>query len=324
MRRERVIFLLVILAAGCSSVPRRASRSAPPALAVHAIALAGPSSGAVLMDYIAYEPARHRVWVPAGNTGNVYVVDARNDRVESVEGFSTAQVERHGTRRTVGPSSATVGEGVVYVGNRGDSGVCAVGAKSLRVGPCVRLASAPDGLAYVASTKEVWVTTPSDDSIVILDAAGTLTPKAKIGLDGKPEGFAVDDGRGLFYTNLEDQDRTLTIDIKRRQVIKTWRSDCGEDGPKGLALEHGLNILFVACRDRVEALDAGNDGKRLSSIAVGDGVDNIDYVESRHELYAAAARVARLTIARLDPKGELTTLATVPTAPGARNAVATE
>ena len=215
------------------------------------------------MDYLAYDRARHRVWVPAGNTGSVDVVDVADGRVVRVEGFPTAEIERHGTKRTVGPSSAAVGDAVVYVGNRGDSSVCAVEAKSLRVGPCVKLESMPDGLAYVAATKEVWVTTPGDKSITVIDAAaaGALTRRAKISLNGEPEGFAVDDARGVFYTNLEDKDRTLSIDIRTRQVTRTWLPGCGEDGPKGLAVDRGLDFLFVACRDRVMVLDAGHDGK---------------------------------------------------------------
>ena len=162
--------------------------------------------------------------------------------------------------------------------------------------------------------------------IAVIDVAApsVLTWKTKITLDGEPEGFAVDDARGVFYTNLEDRDRTLTIDIKRRQVTRTWLPDCGEDGPKGLALDHGLDFLFVACRDRVMVLDAGRDGRRLSTIDVGDGIDNIDYVERRHELYAAAARAARLVVARLDAQGGLTPVVSVATVSGARNAVASD
>ena len=84
--------------------------------------------------------------------------------------------------------------------------------------------------------------------------------------------------------------------------------------------------LEVGCgATRVRTLSTSpHEGKQLSSIEVGDGLDNIDYVESRHELYAAAARVAMLTIARLDPQGGLKPLAIVPTVAGARNAVATD
>lgn len=324
--RDRVLLVVTFLEVGCGATRVGTPSTSPPQLTVHSIALPGAATTGVFMDYLAYDRAHHRVWVPAGNTGSVCVVDAANDQVAKVAGFPTAEVERRGTKRTVGPSSATVGDDVVYVGNRGDSSVCGVDAVSLRVGPCIKLDSPPDGLAYVASSAEVWVTTPRDRSITVIDTAtaGRLTWKAKISLDGQPEGFAVDDARGVFYTNLEDTNRTLTIDIASRQVTRTWLPGCDADGPKGLAVDHGLNFLFVACRDRVMVLDAGHEGKQLSSIEVGDGLDNIDYVESRHELYAAAARAAKLTIARLDPQGELKPLVIVPTVAGARNAVATD
>jgi hypothetical protein len=170
------------------------------------------------------------------------------------------------------------------------------------------------------------VTTPRAKSIVILDAASpnALTVKGKIDFAGEPEGFVVDEARGVFYTNLEDKDRTLAIDIATRQIAHTWMPGCGEDGPKGLALDRALNFLFVACADRTKVLDAGHDGKELSSLATGDGVDNIDYIEARHELYAGAGRAAKLTVATVDAKGKLTASASVATAKGARNAVVTD
>jgi DNA-binding beta-propeller fold protein YncE len=320
--------LLLVGVTGLEGGASPASAPAPDSKthSVRSLPLPGAPAGGVLMDYIAYDRAHHRLWVPAGNTGSVDVVDVKTDHITRVEGFATSEVERQGTKRLVGPSSATVGEGVVYVGNRGDSSVCAVDAESLRIGACLKLASMPDGLAYVASTKEVWVTTPRDNSISIVDvaAAGVLTLKARIELPGQPEGFTVDDARGVFYTNLEDKDRTLTIDLKRRQVTRTWLPGCGEEGPRGLTLDRKLDFLMVACTDHVVVLDAGHEGKQLSTIEVGQGVDDLDYVEPRHELYGAAGRAAQLTIARLEAKGGLTRAATVPTAPGARNAVATD
>jgi DNA-binding beta-propeller fold protein YncE len=215
---------------------------------------------------------------------------------------------------------------VVFVGNRGDFTVCAVDAASLQKGACAKLESMPDGLSYVASAKEVWVTTPRDKSIVVLDASapGALSIKTKMSFDGEPEGYAVDDARGIFFTNLEDKDRTLAIDIKSHQVTSTWMPNCGEDGPKGLALDHALDFLFVACADKVKVLDAGHAGKELSMVATGDGVDNIDYLEAKHELYAGAARAAKLTIAVIDAQGKLAPKAVVATTDGARNAVVTD
>ncbi len=330
MRRGLDLLAVALLspAIGCGAAQHPpASAATSGKSAMHAIALPGaPSSGGVMLDYIAYDRGRRRVWVPAGNTGSVDVINVDTGEVARIEGFVTSEMERRGHKRTVGPSSATIGDGVVFVGNRGDSSVCAVDATSLQKGACLKLDSMPDGLAYVASAKELWVTTPRDKSITVLDAAtaGALTPKAKLTFDGEPEGFVVDDERGLFYTNLEDKDRTLAIDIKTHQLAKTWLPACGEDGPKGLALDHGRNFLLVACADRVKVLDAGHDGKELSAVVTGDGVDNIDYLEARHAVYAGAARAAKLTVAVVDAAGKLTAEAVVPTTTGARNAVVTD
>jgi DNA-binding beta-propeller fold protein YncE len=316
--------LVAIFAAGCAATATK-NAAAPSRTTIQSIALPG-ANGPVVLDYIAYDRANKRVWVPAGNTGRVDVIDMETSKVTPIEGFATQEMERNGKKRTVGPSSATVGEGVVYVGNRGDFTVCAFDARTLKKGACVKIESMPDGLAYVASVKEVWVTTPRDKSLQVLDASApdALTVKTKMTFDGEPEGFAVDDARGVFYTNLEDKDRTLAIDIKSHQITKTWMPSCGEDGPKGLAHDHALNYLFVACADKVKVLDANHDGSILSTIETGDGVDNIDYVEARKQLFVGAAKAAKLTVATIDLQGKLMPQAVVATATGARNAAATE
>ena len=225
----------------------------------------------------------------------------------------------------VGPSSATVGDGIVYIGNRGDSSVCAVDATTLTRGGCVTIPSMPDGVVFIARTKEVWVTTPRDQSIVVLDVSTPATPKlaGSIKLEGDPEGYAVDDARGHFYTNLEDKDRTLRIDLSTRKVTATWMPACGEAGPRGLAIETRDRLLMVACPDHAEVLAAGSDGRILSKLDTGEGVDNLDYLPGKRLLYMAAAGAARLTVARLDEAGTLKQIAATATATGARNAVVT-
>jgi DNA-binding beta-propeller fold protein YncE len=325
LRMRISALLLSTIAAGCGTTGTKAASGGATA-SVQSIALPGNNAGPVVMDYIAYDRTNKRVWVPAGNTGKVDVIDLASGKVTPIEGFATQEIERKGKKRIVGPSSATVGDGVVYVGNRGDFTVCAFAASTLQKGACAKLDSMPDGLAFVASAKEVWVTTPRDKSLIVLDAsaADALPVKTKMTFEGEPEGFAVDDGRGFFYTNLEDKDRTLAIDIKTHQVVKTWMPACGEDGPKGLAHDHAMNYLFVACADKVKVLDAGHEGNVLSAIDTGDGVDNIDYVEARHQLFVGAAKAAKLTVAAVDTQGKLKPQAVVATAEGARNAVATD
>lgn len=326
MTIRHVVLLIPALAASSCAHPGPAPQSAATAPSVRGLSLPASDGKPVLMDYLAYERAHHRVWVPAGNTARVDVIDVSSGDIHPIEGFATAEMERHGTRRTVGPSAATVGDGVVYIGNRGDSSVCEVSEDTLKPGACVKLETMPDGLCYVASTREVWVTTPPGKALIVLDAsrAGRLTVKAKIDLDGEPEGYAVDVSRGLFYTNLEDKDRTLAIDVTSRETVHDWPARCGEDGPKGLAFEEKRNVLFVACTTHVNAVDVGHDGAPLSSLDAGEGIDNIDYVAGLKRLFIAGGGSATLTVAAVDDRGQLTKVASVPTAPGARNAVATE
>jgi len=320
------------LVAACARPVTTATRPACPAvpsqLAVQKIALPGAPADGVYMDYVAYDRAHHRVWIPAGNTGSVDVIDTDSAAVRRIEGFAIdEQARRDGTKRVVGPSSVTVGDGVVYVGNRADHEVCAIDEASLRVGACVSLASMPDGIQYVAATHEVWVTTPRDDTITILRAPdpATLELGEVLHFDGQPECYQVDESRGVFYTNLEDRDKTLQIDLRTHEVRATWEPHCGEDGPKGIGLDHEHDLLLIACDDHVVLMDAAHDGAILWQVFTGEGVDNIDYVESRHELYAAAAGAAKLTIARLDPdQRAFVETQVVATHEGARNAVGTD
>jgi DNA-binding beta-propeller fold protein YncE len=275
-----------------------------------------PAPAPVFMDYIAYDAATGQVWVPAGNTGKVFVLDPAGNKFRSVEGFAT-KVGRGD--RLMGPSSVYPGKGAVYVGNRGDSSICAIDAASLARKGCVELPSSPDGTAYVATTDEVWVTTPRESSFQIVDAKDPAHLKlaGKMVVDGQPEGYAVDPARGLLYTNLEDKDRTLVIDVKARKVVSTFDPGCGKDGPRGLSIDPKRNLLLVACTDAVVSMDA-KSGVKKGRIETGKGVDNIDYDPGRKLVYAAAGQVEKLTIASVDDAGAMTVVSTAQLPKGVR------
>jgi len=290
---------------------------------VSKITLPGGTDTGIGMDYIAFDEGTNSVWVPAGNSGRVDVIDASTQKIREIPNFTTKEVTVRERKRVLGPSSVTFGGGKVFIGNRGDQSVCAFDTKTLAKGACGTLTSMPDGIAYVAATKEVWVTTPRDKSIRILDAT-TLKEKATLTFEGNPEGFAVDGKRNRFYTNLEDKDKTLAIDLTSHKTVATWNPACGEEGPHGLRIDEKAGHLFVACDAKLETLNAGGDGAVLSSIETGNGVDDFDYAASSHMLYVGAARDARLTIAKVDASGKLSLVTSVPTAAGARNPAVTK
>ena len=302
---------------------------------VKELALPG-ANGLVSLDYFIFDPASHRLWVPASNTGSVDIIDGNTNQVSALAGFPTAQVEYKGKHPVFGPSSVTLGDGVVYVGNRGNSTMCVIDAHALKIGECLAIGSpaeglsaAPDALTYVAAVRELWVTrgvppmvVPSSDrAITVLDASEPthLRFKGKIALGASAEGFAVDNQRGRFYTSLEERGETVSIDMHRHEIVARWRSGCDE--PHGLALDAARGILFVACTARVVTMDVARGGRILGSIDTGAGLDNIDYLPSMKMLYAAAADAAVLTLARVDEHGIPSRVAVIPTVKGARGVV---
>src|SRR5437773_10961146 len=124
------------------------------------------ASGVVALDYFAYDRSTGKLWVPASNTGNVDVIDESSDAVSQVTGFKTGEVELRGRKITLGPTAVSVGDGVVYIGNRGDSSLCVIDAQTLTREGCLEVAlpsagpaAAPDAVVYIAATKELWITT---------------------------------------------------------------------------------------------------------------------------------------------------------------------
>src|SRR5216110_2921793 len=121
------------------------------------------ASGAVALDYFAYDRVTGKLCVAASNTGSVDVIDGKTDAVSQITGFPTGEIERRGRKITVGPTAASIGDGVVYIGDRGNGTLCVVDAKTFTRGECVPTSPdrgvTPDGVLYIAATRELWITT---------------------------------------------------------------------------------------------------------------------------------------------------------------------
>src|SRR6266550_313417 len=233
------------------------------------------ANGVVALDYFAYDRATGKLWVPASNTGSVDVIDEKTDVVSPITGFPAGEIERRGKKITVGPTAASIGDGVVYIGNRGNATLCVIDAKTFTRGECVPASPdrdvTPDGVLYVAATHEVWITTrptlgadpAAAKSLQVFDASDPqrLKWKSKIPLDDLAEGYAVDNDRGLFYTNIEEPGKTVAIDVRSHKIVAEWNP--GSSDLQGLALDSARRFLFVACGDHVVSIDAGHGGKVL-------------------------------------------------------------
>src|SRR5258708_33044233 len=101
---------------------------------VHSLALPDNGTGDVSMDYIAFDPATNSLWVPGGNTGAVDVIDVATRTVRQIPNLPTSQVQARGGTRVLGPSGVSIGDGVVYIGNRGGSEVWAFHSRTIAPG----------------------------------------------------------------------------------------------------------------------------------------------------------------------------------------------
>lgn len=285
-----------------------------PELAVHALRLQS-APGRVGMDYLGYEPTTNQVWVPGGNTGRVFIVDANTESVRTIEGFATREKEG----RQLGPTSVAFGPGRAFVGNRADSSVCAFDLSTFQRGACVALPAPPDGLAYVSTTDEVWATVPSLKSIIIMSAAKAELPMVgRIEVPGVPEGYAVDAAGARFYTNLEDRNETLALDVHARSTANHWRTTCSAEGPRGMTINAANGILVVACTDRLVSFALISAPAPLATVDTGLGLDNIDFAPKLGTIFAAAGKAERLTRVQLMPNGALHVTGQAHTSAGVR------
>jgi len=287
------------------------------------------ANGVIVLDHLAYDRARGKLWVPASNTGNVDVIDESTDAASPISGFKTGEVELEGHKVRLGPTAVSIGDGVAYIGNRGNSTLSIIDSQTLERGESLQMTPAspetggsPHGVVYVVTSRELWVTTGPGKSIEVFDASEPrhLKWKLRIPLDGSTEGFAVDNERGQFYTNIDDMGKTVGVDLHSHKIVSKW--DVGSSDLQGLALDTKRGFLFVACQDHVVSLDIRHGGKVTDSVTTGGGLDDIDFSAEQKVLYAAASVTATLTIAEVSDDGKFHVRALLPTAREARGVIA--
>ena len=133
----------------------------------------------------------------------------------------------------------------------------------------------PDAITYDPHSQQVFSFNGKSSNASVIDAK-TLKQVGTVDLGGGPE-FAVPDGKGVMYNNLEDKNSLNVIDTKSLKVIKNYPLDpCG--GPTGLALDKNHQRLFTVCRQNkgMSVVDI-NSGKVITTLPIGAGVDAVAY-----------------------------------------------
>jgi len=299
----------LLLAACIVAACKPSSRTSEPVASRSAIALPGGEHG-IGFDDLRFAPSISRVVAPAGGTGKLDLIDPRTRAVTAIDGFGTA--EASGGHEN-GTTSADEGSGFLFAIDRTRLALVAIDEKTNAIVGSARLASSPDYVRWVAATRELWVTEPDEERIEVFTLTGS-TPKhaAFIAVKGGPESLVVDAHRA--FTHRWDGE-TVAIDVTSRATIASWRNGC--EGSRGIALDARRGWLFVGCAEGKATVLAVDSGTLLGSVAVGAGVDVIDFNPRLSHLYVPSAKPGTLSIVGVGAHGELRAIATVDTAAGA-------
>src|SRR5271169_4552364 len=155
-----------------------------------------------------------------------------------------------------------------FVSNGREGTVTIFDLQTLKAITKVKAGDNPDAILYDPATKRVFAFNGrSHDATAIDGAKGTVVGTIK--LEGKPE-FAVTDGKGEIFVNVEDKSQIDTIDPAKLVVKASWPlAPCQE--PSGLAIERQNRRLFAGCGNKMMAVVDADTGRVVATTPIGDG-----------------------------------------------------
>jgi YVTN family beta-propeller protein len=225
-------------------------------------------------DYMAIDQVNHHLFVSHGTSFNV--VDLATEQpIATIDGMKGV----HGIAIV-----NEVNKGFISDGRA--NAVVVVDLTSFKIIKTITLtATDEDGIIYDPFSKKVFVFNGDSKSTCVIDI-NTLELVKTIDLGGGPE-FAVSDGKGLVYNNIEDLNTIKVIDTKTMQVKATYPlSPCG--GPTGIAMDTLRGRIFTGCRTNkgLSVLDAAS-GKVITTLPIGAGVDAVVYDEPEQLIFVS-------------------------------------
>ena len=267
---------------------------------VATIALPDP----VRWDYVSVDPAAHRLYV--AHRERVDVIDTRDNKLvlqlaptPGVHGAAAASdlnrvFTSNGAEGTVGVFDATTG-------------------KPLQT---IKAGKNPDAIVYEPATHRVFAFNGGSSDVTVIDAR-SLQVLATIPAPGDPE-FAVVDGHGRVFFNIEDKSELAVIDAQALKIERHYAlAPCEE--PSGLAIDP-KGRLYSVCRNGVMVVSDPAQGRVIGSAPIGQGPDGVAWLDGK--AWSANGRDGTISVVAETAPGRFETIATVPTALGARTIAA--
>lgn len=260
-------------------------------------------------DYLTVDTTAGRVYVSRGM--RVQVVDLAT---HSIAGEIAATPGVHGIALV-----QSVGKG--YTSNGRDSTVTIFQMSSLaRITTLKLQARNPDAIMYEPTTRRVFTFNGGSKNATAIDAASDSVV-GTVELTGKPE-FAVHDGQGRVYVNIEDKSELIVFDAQSLKVLHTWPLAPAEE-PSGLAIDRRHKRLFSVGGNRRMVILDSETGKVVGDVPIGDAVDGAAFDPVSQYAFSSNGE-GTMTVVSQDKDGKYIVAGTVATRRSARTLVLDE
>ena len=287
-------------------------------LGITTLAIAGPSGyhqikkysfgaaeGATreYFDYITVDSSARRVYLSRGT--EIEVLDADTG---SVVGNITGLKQDHGVA-----VASEFGRGFVTDGGQGK--VIIFDLKTLKVTGDAKADQDADSIVYDPASKRVFAMNGDPHSATVIDAKSG-NGVGTIDLGGGPE-FAVADGKGTVYVNIEDKSELVAIDSQSLKIKSRWPL-APAGNPTALAIDREHRRLFSAGRNpqMLVVVDA-DSGKVIQSFPISAGVDAAAY-DPETALIFVSTREGMLHIFHEDSPDKFSEVESIKTEYGAK------
>lgn len=291
----------LLLAAGLTGGAANA-----PANAYHllkSVPLGAAPGGGEYFDYITADSNGRRIYVSHGT--EVVVVDADSGaKVGTIGGLSRC----HGIAlvHELGKGFITDGDGAKVV---------MFDIATLKVTGEIKTEKDADSIIYDPASKHIFAFNGDPHSATVIDPANATIVK-RLDMGGGPE-FAVADGRGMIYNNIEDKNEVAAIDSKTLTIKARWPV-APAGGPTAITMDREHRRLFSAGREpaMLVMMDA-DSGKVVQSAKISGGVDAAVFDPETAMLYVST-RDGMIHIFHEDTPEKLSDVETVKTEFGAK------
>jgi DNA-binding beta-propeller fold protein YncE len=213
-------------------------------------------------DYLTVDSAAQRLYV--SHATHVVVVDLATGKVvgdipdtPGVHGIALAPKLNKG-----------------FISNGRGNNVTMFDMKTLKATGTIPTEMNPDDITFEPVSGRVLAFNGRSRSVTLIDAAAGKAIST-VALPGKPE-FAVSDGKGKVYDNIEDTNEIVEIDAATAKVTKKYALT-GCEGPSGLAMDTKARRLFSVCGNRVMAVSDPDKGAIVATLPIGAGSDGVAF-----------------------------------------------